>query len=249
MRIIISPAKKMQVDSDTLAVRNLPLFLKETQVLMRCLQRLESQALQKLWQCSESIATLNERRLAQMDLEQNLTPALLAYEGIQYQYMAPGIFEEEQYEYLEQHLRIISGFYGVLRPFDGVVPYRLEMQARLAVGQAKNLYEYWGAQLALQLAGEADVIVNLASKEYSKAILPYLPQGVRVITCQFGELLAGKIVEKGITCKMARGKMVRFLAEYKIREYEEIKQFNELNYCFAEEWSTEQNYVFLKGGK
>ena len=99
--------------------------------------------------------------------------------------------------YIREHLRILSGFYGLLRPFDGVTPYRLEMQARLSVDGKKDLYAFWGGRLAEHLAAETDLVLNLASKEYSRAVEPYLPASVRFLTCTFGEWKGGKIVEKG----------------------------------------------------
>ena len=140
MRIIISPAKKMNVDTDSLPVRDLPAFLEQTEVLCKALQSKSPEELQKLWKCNDQITALNIERLRQMDLRRNLTPAVLAYEGIQYRYMAPGVFTNQEHDYIQEHLRILSGFYGVLRPFDGVTPYRLEMQAKLKTRKAKDLY-------------------------------------------------------------------------------------------------------------
>ena len=144
MRIIISPAKKMNVDTDSFPYRDLPEFLTSTEELCREMQSMSYEELKKLWKCNDQIAQLNVRRLGDMDLRKGLTPAVLAYEGIQYQYMAPGVFTDGAYAYIQEHLRILSGFYGVLKPFDGVTPYRLEMQAKLKIGQCKDLYAYWG---------------------------------------------------------------------------------------------------------
>ena len=119
MRIIISPAKKMNADTDSLPVRDLPVFLEQTEELCSELQGKSPEELQKLWKCNDQITALNVERLRQMDLRRNLTPAVLAYEGIQYQYMAPNVFTNREYDYIQEHLRILSGFYGVLRPFDG----------------------------------------------------------------------------------------------------------------------------------
>ena len=130
MRIIISPAKKMNADTDTLAYRDLPDFLFETQQLLDCLRAMSADDLKKLWKCNDQIVQLNVERLREMDLHRNLTPAIIAYEGIQYQYMAADVFTQKEYDYVQRHLRILSGFYGALRPLDGVTPYRLEMQAK-----------------------------------------------------------------------------------------------------------------------
>ena len=245
MRIIISPAKKMNTDMDSLAWRDLPAFLPQTERLLEQLRTMTPEELKKLWKCSDQIAALNLERLRSMDLKQRLTPALLAYEGIQYRYMAPGVFTDHEFAYVQEHLRILSGFYGVLRPFDGVTPYRLEMQSKLKVGADKDLYAYWGDALAQNLFAETDCIINLASKEYSLCISKYLPDSVRFITCVFGEEKDGKIIEKGTMCKMARGEMVRFMAVNQVSSPEELRIFDALNYRFSAAHSNDHTYVFL----
>lgn len=247
MRIIISPAKKMKEDTDSLEHSRLPQFIKETEILLAFLKKLSYKEVKLIWNCNDKIAALNYERLQNMDLYRGLTPAILSYEGIQYQYMAPGVFRTEQFAYLEAHLRILSGFYGILRPFDGVVPYRLEMQAKLHGFDFSSLYEFWNRKLADQLFSESKCIVNLASKEYSKCISNYLDRGVRFITCVFGERAGNKLVEKGVHVKMARGEMVRFMAEKQVEAVEEIKSFNRLNYSFSEGLSDDDTYVFVKG--
>ena len=246
MRIIISPAKKMNTDSDSLPVSALPQFAGRTEILLERLKSMSYAELKKLWKCNDSIAEVNVDRLQNMNLRRNLTPAILAYEGIQYQYMAPSVFTDTEFCYIQQHLRILSGFYGILRPFDGVVPYRLEMQAKLAADGAKDLYGFWGGEIAAQLAAETDCIINLASKEYSICVSKYLPQNVRFITCVFGEEKDGKVVEKGTACKMARGEMVRFMAENAITNPEDIKGFNRQNYIFSEKYSDKNTFTFIR---
>lgn len=246
MRIIISPAKKMNVDTDSLPWRDLPDFLPQTQFLCNQLKGMKDADLKKLWKCNDQIAALNIRRLQEMDLYNRLTPAVLAYEGIQYRYMAPGVFTDQALAYIQEHLRILSGFYGILRPFDGVTPYRLEMQAKLNTPKGKDLYAFWADTIASQLMSQTDCIINLASKEYSLCVSRYLPEGFRFITCVFGEEQKGKIVEKGTMCKMARGEMVRFMAENQIQDPSEMKSFDRLNYSFDPERSDETTYVFVK---
>lgn len=249
MRIIISPAKKMNVDTDSFPYRDLPEFLTSTEELRRKMQSMSYEELKKLWKCNDQIAQLNVRRLGDMDLRKGLTPAVLAYEGIQYQYMAPGVFTDGAFAYIQEHLRILSGFYGILKPFDGVTPYRLEMQAKLKIGQCKDLYAYWGDRLAKALFAETGCILNLASKEYSICISKYLPAPVRFITCVFGEEKNGKVIEKGTMCKMARGEMVRFMAQNQIQTPEQIRSFDRLNYRFDGVRSDESTYVFLRKGE
>ncbi|MFI3312436.1 MAG: peroxide stress protein YaaA [Eubacteriales bacterium] len=246
MRIIISPAKKMKLDVDTMVPTRPQLFQEATAILAK-LRTLNEVELQNLWQCNDSITAQNVRRLETMDLSRNLTPAVLAYEGIQYQYMAPAVFETTHFDYISAHLRILSGFYGLLKPLDGVSPYRLEMQAKLPVDGAKHLYDFWGSKLADQLVSETNLVVNLASKEYSKAVLPHLPQDVQVITCHFKEWKGDKLVEKATMCKMARGQMVRYLAECQGTKPEDIQGFNQLNFQFSQVESSENQYVFIKG--
>jgi len=245
MKIIISPAKKMNMDTDSMAWHALPFFLDKTEALYARLRTMSYEELKALWKCNDKIAALNKERLEQLDLRKNLTLAILSYEGIQYQHMAPGVFTDREFDYIQKHLRILSGFYGILRPFDGIISYRLEMQAKLAMDGTKDLYAFWGDSLANHLAAETDCILNLASKEYSSSISKHLPKNVRFITCVFGEWKDGKIIEKGTLCKMARGKMVRFLAENQITDPEKVKSFTELQYRFSAEHSDENTYVFL----
>ena len=250
MRIIISPAKKMNIDTDTLAFRSMPSFLSETEELLAWMRRLTFAEAKAIWKCNDKIAEQNYRRFQEMDLERNLTPAVIAYEGIQYQYMAPAVFGGAQTDYIQEHLRILSGFYGVLKPFDGVTPYRLEMQAKAS--EAGDLYKFWGDKLYREVAGEekdGGLILNLASKEYSKCIEKYLTPEDTYVTVVFGELADGKVKQKGTLAKMARGEMVRYLAENKVEDPERIKGFDRLGYCFEETLSNEKEYVFLKHGE
>ena len=246
MKLLISPAKKMREDGDFLAPRQAPALLERAAVLAEWLRGLDYTALKKLLACNDSIAELNFRRFQEMDLRRPGTPALLSYDGIQYQYMAPHLFTRPQFEYAETHLRILSGFYGVLRPFDGVTPYRLEMQARLAGSGCQSLYQFWGPSLAQALAEEDGLLVDLASREYSRAVTDHLPQGMTVISCTFGELREGRVLEKGTQCKMARGEMVRYLTEHLSESPEAMQAFDRLGYSFSQERSTPTHYVFIK---
>ena len=238
----------MDRDTDTLPWRGLPVLLERTERLLEHLRGLPLPALKGLLACNDGLAELNFRRYREMDLCRDLTPALLAYEGIQYRYMAPQVFTTEQYEYVQAHLRILSGFYGLLRPFDGVVPYRLEMQARLKTGFCASLYDFWGPALAEELIRDGErVVLNLASEEYAKAVLPHLPPEVQVVTPVFGQLLPdGRVVEKGVYVKMARGEMVRFLAEAAAESPEALSAFDRLDFRYCPERSSPGHPVFLK---
>lgn len=246
MKIIISPAKKMKVNTDTLEVRALPVYLHEAEYLRQYLSELSYEELKSLWKCNDQIAQINYERVQTMNLRMHLTPALLSYEGIQYQYMAPAVLEDGQWEYVQEHACILSGFYGVVHPLDGVTPYRLEMQTKVNLPNVKNLYEYWGEKIYREVSADTEVIVNLASKEYSKCVEKYLTPEIRYITCVFAEYKGDKVIEKGTYAKMARGEMVRFLAERKAERPEEMKSFCRLGYRYSEKESTKDRYVFLK---
>lgn len=246
MRIILSPAKKMNVDEDTLPVRGLPVFLEETQKLADWMRGLSREELKAVWKCNDRLAAVNYGRHQHMDLLRALTPAVLSYEGLAYQHMAPAVFDGECLEYIEKHLRILSGFYGLLRPFDGVRPYRLEMQAKIACGGCRTLYEFWGDRIARRLFAETDCIVDLASREYSRCISGYLPEGTRYVTFVFGELSDGRVKEKGTYCKIARGEMVRYMAEHKIGKPEDCKGFRLFGFRCSEALSGENRYIFLR---
>lgn len=246
IRIIISPTKKMKVDNHVFGHRQLPVFLEDTKVILKHLHKLSYEELKAIWKSSDKIAEENFHRIKDMDLHKNLTPAILSYEGLQYQYMAPGVFTNKELDYLEDHLRILSGFYGILKPFDGITPYRLEMQAKLIDWDYKSLYDFWNDKIAKDIFSESQCIINLASKEYSKSISKYLTKDIKLINCVFGELIHEKVVEKGTFAKMARGEMVRFMAENNIEDPEDIKKFNKLNYIYKDELSDDNNYVFIK---
>ena len=255
LKIIISPAKKMNLTEDYPCPLTSPVFLDRALNLHSTLKSMELPELKSLWKCSDKLAEQNFERLSQFSPERALSPALLAYEGIQYQHIAPSVFTDVQWNYVSEHLRILSGFYGILRPTDSVIPYRLEMQAKLKTAYGKDLYDYWNSSLYEELISEGMTeLVNLASGEYSKAVLPYLDpftgsdnsQHICCVTCIFGELTEGKIKVKGTQAKIARGEMVRWMAEKQIRTAGEIREFHALGYQFREDLSRADEYVFIR---
>ena len=268
MRIIISPAKKMNEERDDFPALGLPVFLGKTNALRDWLKGLSYEDAKALWSCNDKLAQLNFDRFAAMgalDELSRLTPAILSYEGIQYRYMAPDVFTAPALDFIRDHLRILSGFYGVLKPFDGVTPYRLEMQAKVGkfggelpaadgTSPAKTLYEFWGDTLyeEVQRDNKDRFVLNLASKEYSQCVEKYLQPEDFCLTVVFGELKEDpktgreKVITKGTLAKMARGDMVRFLAERDITDPESIKAYDGLNFRFCPERSSDKEYVFLK---
>ncbi|MGN0277742.1 MAG: peroxide stress protein YaaA [Lachnospiraceae bacterium] len=243
MKIILSPAKQMNMDLDSLEPLGLPVFMEQSEEILAWLREQTYEGLKKLWKCNDKIAEQNFDRIKHMNLCNQLTPAILAYDGIAFKYMAPAVFEYEQLDYVQDHLCILSAFYGALRPMDGVTPYRLEMQAKAAIGGHKDLYDLWGKRL-YDIVRDDGLIINLASKEYSKCIEKYLSDRDTYITVSFVERSGEKLVTKGTYAKMARGEMVRFMAEKQITDPKDIKAFNRLGYVFRQELSSETEFVF-----
>lgn len=248
MKIIISPAKKMNIDDDNFEYRSKPVFFEQAEEIMNYMKNLSYDECKTIWKCSDKLAQVNYDRVVNMDLNYRLTPALFSYEGIQYQYMGARVLSRDALEYLQDNLRILSGFYGILKPLDGVVPYRLEMQSKFINYKNKDLYEYWSDKIANSLFEETNLIINLASKEYSKCVEKYLENSpeTKFITCVFGEIKGDKVIEKGTLAKMARGEMVRYLAQNKICDLEGLKRFDKLEYKYSQEKSNEKTYVFIK---
>ena len=248
MKIIISPAKQMVWQDDVVDASTQPDFLPQTRTILSFLQSLSYDQAKTLWGCSEKLARANYEILQETRLDRAVTPAVLAYDGIAYKYMAPSVFENGQFAYVQENLRILSAFYGALRPLDAVVPYRLEMQAKASLNGTRDLYEFWGSQLydAIMKDNPSRTIINLASKEYSLCISRHLRPGDTFITCVFGQIEKEKVVQKGVYAKMARGDMVRFMAENNVQDPTDMQAYARLGYAFCPERSTNTEFVFLK---
>lgn len=253
--IIVSPAKKMNVVEGPPYATSTPRFIERTQQLLERLRVLSYDETKALWRCSDRLTQLNYERLRHMDLERDLTAAVLSYEGIQYQQLAASVLDGESLAWIDAHLRILSGFYGVLRPCDGVTPYRLEMQAKLSMPATSehpatsDLYEFWGVALACSLAEEFDIVVNVASVEYAKAVTPRLADyGTSVLTCLFGTVRAsdGRLLQRSTEAKAARGSFVRWCAEQGVTEPEQLHEFSERGYRLDQNRSNEGTLVFVR---
>lgn len=245
MKIIIAPAKKMNIDNDTFEYETMPQYLEETALLLKVMKKLSYEEAKQMWNCSDKLAETNYKWLQELDLNKQLTPALLAFSGIQYQYMAPDLFTEPALNYVRNNLRILSGFYGILRPFDGVVPYRLEMQSHLQMPNYSNLYEFWNSKIYNALTKNSETIINLASQEYAKAIIPFLKNKQKLVTIVFASMVNGKLKTKATLAKMARGEMVRFMAENNAPNIATVKQFKHPNWKFSSEFSTDNQLTFI----
>ena len=224
MRIIIAPAKKMKVDQDTFLVRSKPAFLNKTQELLDFLKTRDFEQLQNLWRANNNIVRANQRN----------------------QYLAGDVLPQEGLDYLQDHLRILSGFYGILRPFDGVIPYRLELKTQMTGFKDYSLYHFWGDLPYQELFNNTETVINLASLEYSRLISPYLKDGQKMITIKFLENKNGKWRQSATHAKMARGEMVRFMAKEQINDPEDLKKFSDFGYLFSAADSSKETYVFKK---
>ena len=232
MKIIISPAKKMRRE-EYVAPLHRPMFLKEAGELLSFLRSLSDSEKAKVWKVKGALLSSSLSSLSMLSLEDIGSPAIFSYDGIQYTYMSPSSFTDSMLEYAEKNLRIISGLYGLLRPLDGVGTYRLEMESPISIPGYGDLYSYWGGKIASSLMEDERLLVNLASAEYSKAVLPYLPSTVNVVTPVFLDWEKGRYVSKGVYAKMERGEMVRFLAETGAETVEDIKKFSSRGYEFS----------------
>ena len=275
LQVIISPAKQMRIDADAFAPRGIPPFPEKTRCLVAALRAIEREqgpeGLKALWRVNDKLLAENVERLhafepvmdeAELDdafIARLVGPAVFSYVGIQYRSMAPDVLGLDALEWLQDHLWVLSALYGCVRPFDAVEPYRLEMGAKLAVGRARDLYGYWGADIAGTIegagrtGGSEPAIVNLASVEYAKAVLPHAAPETRIVTCIFGEgIRNGKPVQRATASKIARGSMVRWMAEHDIENASELTRFD-VGYTFAPELSTEddrlQNLVFMNSSR
>ena len=236
MKIIISPAKNMRNDCSFSQKLDTPIFINKTSEIFNRLKELNKDELTKLWKCNSKMVNELYDELHKANLSNNLTPAIFTYDGLVYKNINPSSFNNNEINYINDNLRIISGFYGVLRPFDGIIKYRLEMQSKLKINGFNNLYDYWSDSIYKEIIDESHLIINLASKEYSKSIEPYLTKEDKFIT----------FISKNTYSKMARGLMVNYLVKNNITNIEDIKKFNVDGYKFNEELSTNSLLVFSK---
>lgn len=245
MKIVITPAKRMRKEIDYLEPESVPVFLDESKIILERLKELTLQEVKQLLKCSDNIAKEAYNNYHQIDLTKNMIPALLAYEGIQYDNLAAHILTNEDFEYTKKYLRILSGFYGVLRPFDGVVPYRLELNNQLIINR-NNLYQFWGDKMYQELIKDDRAILDLGAKQYTRILKKYLDQDIDYVKCYFMEKDNNQLKEIGVYVKQARGEMVRYLIKNKVTTFQQVKKFTGLGYKFCLEKSNENNYVFTR---
>ncbi|MCH6235571.1 peroxide stress protein YaaA [Cognataquiflexum rubidum] len=240
MITLISPAKTLDLSSSEFPVYSQPDFQKETFELVRIMKKKSIGDIQDLMGISENLAVLNKHRY--MDFQesfeiQNSKQALLAFKGDVYMQLDVENYSQEDFDFAQEKLRILSGLYGLLKPLDLIQPYRLEMGIRLENKKGKNLYEFWGTRIAKAIneAAKGEPIINLASQEYFKAV-DIQSLKTKVITPIFQEYRNGKYEVIGLFAKKARGMMTNHIIKNKINDPEMLKTFNEGKY----EWIGEE---------
>ena len=254
MLTLLSPAKTLDESAppEGLPVTE-PQFEKDIAVLMKRCKKLGTHSLRKLMNLSQPLAELNHQRFQDMSLPftpDNSKPSVLAFQGDVYKGLDAGSFSEKDLNWAQDHLRILSGFYGMLRPLDLMQPYRLEMGTKLGNTRGKTLYAFWGNRLADALNAEladhpAPTIFNLASNEYFKAV-PKKRLVPRLIDADFKEIRDGKPRIISFFAKRARGLMARFQVRNRIDNPEGLKDFAEEGYGFRTDLSTDDRFVFTR---
>jgi len=254
MFFVLSPAKNLNEKAPA-PVKEFtqPDLLAEAEILMRQLRELAPQQIAELMHVSDKIALLNAERNAEWHTPftpDNAKQAVFMFNGDVYEGIAADILKPEQIQYLQQHVRLLSGLYGVLRPLDLMQPYRLEMGTAFANTRGKNLYEFWGDIITdllndtLAQAG-SDILVNLASQEYFKSVNTQKLKA-RLITPVFKDEKNGKYKIISFYAKRARGLMVRYAAEHNITDPEMLKNFDYEGYSFNAAASNESEWVFMR---
>lgn len=258
MQIIISPAKTLDFETPpVIATHSESGYLSKSRTLNAALKKHKWPDIARLMSLSETLAKLNVARYKAWKLPftpDNAKQAILAFRGDVYIGLDADSMSVDDFEFAQQHVRILSGLYGVLKPLDLIQPYRLEMGTRLATKKATNLYQYWGDRLTLDFnneaktdayEGEDNVLINLASNEYNK-VINRKKLKAKLITPQFKDGKNGEYKMIGFFAKRARGLMTRYIIDNRITHSEAIKKFDVNGYYFSAELSNENDWVFLR---
>ena len=251
--MLISPAKSLDMQASLPNInRTKARLLDDSQQLINKLQELNPEQIQKLMGISEKLSELNYQRFQDWVQSDSAVqcPALFAFQGDVYQGLGADTLSMDELEFAQQHLRILSGLYGLLRPFDLMQAYRLEMGTKFANERGANLYAFWGDKISVLIktdmpVDEAPELVNLASNEYFKAVKPKLIAS-KVITPVFKDFKNGQYKIISFYAKKARGLMVAYALKNKITQAEQLKGFDSAGYHFSEELSDDKQWVFIR---
>lgn len=245
MIVILSPAKNMRPGHlDGLKITR-PRHLEKTRRLNALLKTYDPWELESLLSINPKLAINAWSNYHDMDLNRVGTPALLAYNGLAYHHLFASDFTLEDFHFAAEHLRILSAFYGVLRPSDGILPYRLQLQCKLKV-DGKSLYAFWADMIYQDLFQTGQAVINLCSQEYAKTVSPYLLENDTFITCRFLSRRAGRLCCTATNAKMARGQMARYIIKNHITSPRELRSFDWNGYVFSQALSNSTEYVFIQ---
>jgi len=250
MKILISPAKKLDLSEEKSNLKDTEcLFLNKSAKVMKKLQEFSPSNLSKLMGISDNLSILNyERNQKWQSSLTNGKQALFTFKGAVFQSMKIEDFDNVDLEFANNHLRILSGLYGMIKPSDLILPYRLEMGTKLQIGRNKNLYHFWKETLTNHLLSEIkkdSFLVNLASEEYFKVIdKKEIP--IPIITPIFKDFKNGKLKVISFFAKEARGKMCNFIIKNEISTINHLSSFSENGYLFSKENSTKEKLIFIR---
>lgn len=254
MLTVLSPAKTLDYETAPITQSaTLPRFMDQSALLIEDARGLNPDDIRALMGVSEQIAHLNHERFMNWQSEStsdNAKQAVLAFKGDVYTGLQAETLSEDDLDFAQTRLRILSGLYGLLRPLDLMQPYRLEMGLKFTNQRGRNLYEFWGEQLTDTLnadlvSAKTEVLINLASNEYFKAVKPKL-LNADIITPQFKDLKNGQYKMISFFAKKARGLMARYIIDNRITEPEALKSFSEAGYYYSDEQSQGDQWVFLR---
>jgi cytoplasmic iron level regulating protein YaaA (DUF328/UPF0246 family) len=249
MLAVISPSKTQDFETTPKDKFTQPRQVTDSLDLISILREKSPEDLGQLMSISDKLSSLNYDRFQAFSSDfskTNAKQAIDAFKGDVYNGIDAPSLSPEDLDFAQQHVRMLSGLYGVLRPLDLIQPYRLEMGTQLRNPRGKNLYEFWGSRISEVLnKDEADVIINLASNEYFKGI-DKGALNARIIDIVFKENKNNKLKVIGIYAKRARGLMIRYMIDNRIEAPELLKQFNTEGYQFSEELSSDSSFVFTR---
>ena len=252
LKILLSPAKSIDTNAKCLEDPTPPIFESEAEQLVLKLKKKTPKAISELMSISDNLAQINWSRFQnwdKMDANENVMQPIFCFTGEVYRGFDAGSLNNAEIEYAQKSIRILSGLYGLLKPLDGISPYRLEMGTKLPEGwEDKNLYQFWGDKLTNYIESEVaenDTIINLASKEYSKAV--HLKRFYQpIITPIFKDYKNGKLKTIMMYAKKARGAMARYIVQHKIENLEDLKQYDVDSYMYDESLSNDSEWVFTR---
>ena len=254
MLAILSPAKTLDYETPLKTKLNSqPIYGRESNQLIKTLRTFEPFEVASLMKISDKLADLNHKRYVEWrnkPAESKTRPAALAFKGDVYQGLEAESFNDNDLKFAQRHLRILSGLYGLLRPLDVIQPYRLEMGTKLKTSKGQNLYDYWGTKLTTGLnealkESKEGTIVNLASNEYFGAIQPKLLEG-SLLNIGFKEKRNGQLKFVSFSAKKARGLMAKFIIKERLKNPDDLKNFDLEDYKFNKKLSSELDWTFSR---